>query len=118
MLKLNDMFKQRSICLGRYAKRKYHISLLCTDSIEDVRYFEGSNYESANAVDALRDFYATLVPNWASESITLGELQRSSGLASSETVNGGLRKGQRYFNLIMKCETIQQLEEGLKARFK
>lgn len=117
MLKLNDMFKQRSICLGRYAKRKYHISLLCTDSIEDVRYFEGSNYESANAVDALRDFYATLVPNWASESITLGELQRSSGLASSETVNGGYVRAA-LFNLIMKCDTIQQLEEGLKARFK
>ncbi len=117
MLKLNDMFKQRSICLGRYAKRKYHISLLCTDSIEDVRYFEGSNYESANVVDALRDFYATLVPNWASESITLGELQRSSGLASSETVNGGYVRAA-LFNLIMKCDTIQQLEEGLKARFK
>ena len=57
------------------------------------------------------------MPNWASESITLGELQRSSGLASSETVNGGYVRAA-LFNLIMKCDTIQQLEEGLKARFK
>ena len=60
MLRMNEMCKQRIVCIGRKAGGKYEVALFETASLENIDYYVKCKMESAHIADALTESIAVL----------------------------------------------------------
>ncbi|WP_300924644.1 hypothetical protein [uncultured Clostridium sp.] len=99
MLKLNEIFKQWGICIGRKINDKYEINLWKTDDLDNISYKVVKNFTTISISDALKDSGTILTrkiydnnneidPNKIKDSIIFEKLEKNICAASSECLMG------------------------------
>ncbi len=94
MLKLNELFKQWGICIGRKVENKYEIDLWETHSLDDIEYKISKTFTAVTIVDAIQqsgtlltrkiyDRNGKVSHNKVKRAIVFEELQRNVCAAAS-----------------------------------
>ncbi len=103
MLKLNEIYKQWGICIGRKSGDKYDIDLWETDSLKDITYKKTSHFTKINVVDALKESGTILTrkinnkqgeisPKKVNRGIVFESVQTNPCLAASESLMGSYKR--------------------------
>lgn len=113
MLKLNKLYKQRGICIGRKVDDKYDIYLLETDDLNSILYKVSRTFTTANVTDALRQFGTVftrdeIAPDKVQDTIKFEALQKNVCAASAECLMGAYNRNSLIKSL-MAATSIETL---------
>ena len=117
MLKLNELFKQWGICIGRKVDDKYQIDLWQTESLDDIHYEKVDTFSAVEISDALKDSGTILTrkiydkegnidTKKIRDSIKFEELQKNICAASSESMAGYYTRRRLIEELLAEKERV------------
>ena len=121
MLKLNKLFKQWGICIGRKVDDKYEINLWETDNLENINYKVVKTFTTIKIEDALKDFgtiltrkiydkYGKLDSSKTKDVIKFESLQKDVSMTSSECLMGAYKR-RDLLKELMETNSIDDLDK-------